>query len=121
MYLNKLVGRTDIENALARLDKPTQDEVRMMAAQVLKTAHGVGDRVAAVDDMLRGVSSQMQAVDEKVNMVHDSVRAQLGFNSHLSCGSLSQALKSRSSPAECSWVLTLIYHGLGCQCDNPNS
>jgi hypothetical protein len=64
-YFNKLVGRRDIEDALARLGKLTQDEVRMVAAQVLKTAHGV-------DDKVQGVSTQVQAVDERVNTVHDS-------------------------------------------------
>ena len=47
-YLNKLVGRSDMKDALGRLDKLTQDEVRIVAAQVLKTAHGVDDRVATV-------------------------------------------------------------------------
>jgi hypothetical protein len=38
-YLKRLAGRTDIEDALRRLDKLTQEEARMAAAQVLKLAN----------------------------------------------------------------------------------
>jgi threonine synthase len=49
-YLRKLIGRTEIEDALKRLDKLTQEEARMATAQVLKVTHNVDDRVKAVDD-----------------------------------------------------------------------
>jgi hypothetical protein len=54
-YLKKLVGRTDIEDALKRLDKLTQEEARMATAQVLKVTHTVDDRVKAVDDKVAAV------------------------------------------------------------------
>src|ERR1700721_887767 len=37
-YLKKLVGRKDIEDALLRLEKLTQEEARMAAAEALKIA-----------------------------------------------------------------------------------
>lgn len=37
-------------DALGRLDKLTQEEVRMAAAQVLKATHHVDDRVRGVGD-----------------------------------------------------------------------
>jgi hypothetical protein len=49
-YLKKLIGKTDIEDALKRLDKLTNEEVRMVTAQVLKATHTVDDKVKAVDD-----------------------------------------------------------------------
>ena len=49
-YAKKLVGRTDIEDALGRLDGLTQDEARMAAAMVLKATHGVDNKVQAIDD-----------------------------------------------------------------------
>ena len=49
-YVKKLVGRTDIEDALSRLDRLTQDEARMSAAQGLKATHEVDDRLRDVDD-----------------------------------------------------------------------
>ena len=51
-YVKKLVGRTDIEDALSRLDRLTQDEARMSAAQGLKATHGVDDRMRDVDDKI---------------------------------------------------------------------
>ena len=51
-YVKKLVGRTDIEDALSRLDRLTQDEARMSAAQGLKATHWVDDRVRDVDDKI---------------------------------------------------------------------
>ena len=54
-YLNKLIGRTEIEDALKRLDKLTQEEARMATAQVLKVTHTVDDRVKAVDDKVVAV------------------------------------------------------------------
>ena len=38
-FLNRLFGGTDIEDALRRLDKLTQEESRMIMAQVLKFTH----------------------------------------------------------------------------------
>jgi hypothetical protein len=48
-YLNKLLGRTDIEDALKRLDKLTHDEALMATAQILKLAHTVDDKVTSID------------------------------------------------------------------------
>jgi hypothetical protein len=44
-----LIGRADIEDALRRLDKLTQEEARMAAMQVLKATHSVDGRVKAID------------------------------------------------------------------------
>ena len=48
--MKKLIGRTDIEDALKRLDILTQEEARMATAQVLKVAHSIDDRVREVAD-----------------------------------------------------------------------
>ena len=60
-YLKKLFGRTDIEDALGRLDKLTQEEARMAIMEVLKVAHHVEDGVKAVGDNVKGV-------DDKINV-----------------------------------------------------
>ncbi len=61
--MKKLVGRTDIEDALKRLDKLTQDEVRMATAQLLKITHN--DKVKGVSDtvnlVLNGASRTFPA------------------------------------------------------------
>ena len=55
----KLIGRTDMEDALKRLDKLTQEETRMAVAQNLKATHTVDERV-------RGVASVSVAIDKRV-------------------------------------------------------
>ena len=72
--MKKLVGRTDIEDALVRLDVLTQDEVRMAAAQGLKATHEVDDKVKTVEGRVQGVNDKVQGVDNKVQGVDDRVR-----------------------------------------------
>ena len=70
-YLKKLVGKTDIEDALKRLDKLTNEEVRMVTAQVLEATHTVDNNVARVDDKVTGVDNNIKAVNDKVAVVID--------------------------------------------------
>ena len=58
-FAKKLIGRTDMEDALKRLDKLTQEEARMATAEVLRSTH-------AIDEGMRGVREQVLAVDDKV-------------------------------------------------------
>ncbi len=78
--MKKLMGRTDMEDGLKRLDKLTQEEARMATAQVLKVTHtvdervrGVADRVVDVDDRVVGVDDRVAGVDERVRTVQDNV------------------------------------------------
>ncbi|KAH9003773.1 hypothetical protein EDB86DRAFT_3241077, partial [Lactarius hatsudake] len=47
-YFKKLVGRTDIEDALKRLENLIQEEHRMATAQVLRNTSGLKDDVETV-------------------------------------------------------------------------
>jgi len=47
--LKKLARNTDLEDALRRLDKLTQEWARMAAAEVLELTHIVDSKVTAVD------------------------------------------------------------------------
>jgi hypothetical protein len=53
-YLKKVVRRADIEGGLARLDRLTQEEARMAAAQGLKATHEVDYKVQQVVDHIDG-------------------------------------------------------------------
>jgi predicted nucleic acid-binding Zn-ribbon protein len=68
------MGMSDIEDALARLDQLTQEEVRMAAAQSLKATHAVHDEVKSVEDRLQGVGSDVQQVDIRVQRVDDKIQ-----------------------------------------------
>jgi len=42
-FMKRLIGRTDVENALQRLDRLTQEETRMTMAETLAVAHSIKD------------------------------------------------------------------------------
>jgi methyl-accepting chemotaxis protein len=73
-YLKKLIGRTDIEDALKRLDRLTQEEARMAAAQVLKVANTVDDRVQGIADTMLGVDHRVAGIDDRVADVGDRLK-----------------------------------------------
>ncbi len=93
-YVKKLLGRTDVEDALKKLDKLTHEEARMAIAQNLKATHAVGksvkevvdkvvtidnrvarvdDRVASMDDRVASVDNRVARVDDRVARVGDGV------------------------------------------------
>lgn len=74
-YLKKLAGRRDIDDALQRLDKLTQEEARMAIAEVLRLAQNVDDNVKGVGDLVQGVDGKMEGVDERIQGVDHRVQA----------------------------------------------
>ncbi|KAF8259887.1 hypothetical protein EI94DRAFT_1750217, partial [Lactarius quietus] len=74
-FLKKLAGRTDLEAALKKLDRLTQEEARMALAEVLRVTHNVRDDVKIVEGKVesRGdkVEDKVRCVDEKVQVVID--------------------------------------------------
>jgi len=64
--MRKLVGRTDIEDALQRLEKLTQEEARMATAEGLKVTHGIDNKVEDVGDKVKGVDNRVKDVGDKV-------------------------------------------------------
>ena len=82
-YVKRLIGRTDIEDALGRLDRLTQDEVRMAAAQGLKATHEVDDKVQGVGTKVQGVEDRVRDVDDKIDLVIDGVQLTLNQPAHV--------------------------------------
>ena len=74
-YMKKLIGSTEMEDALKRLDKLTQEESRMAAAEILKVTRAVDKRVEGVVDMVAGVDDRVAGVDDRVASVNDRVVA----------------------------------------------
>ncbi|KAH9178015.1 hypothetical protein EDB89DRAFT_1298231 [Lactarius sanguifluus] len=73
-YLVKLVGRKDVEDALQRLDKLTQEEARMATVEALTISRGIDDKVKNVDEKVEGVDGRVQGIGRKVEGVDDQVR-----------------------------------------------
>jgi len=79
-YAKKLIGRMEMEDALKRLDKLTQEEAWMAAAQNLKATHavdgrvkGVADTVEAIDNKVAGVGGRVAGIENQVAGVDDRV------------------------------------------------
>ena len=76
--MKMVVGRTDVEDALQRLEEVTMEEARVAAAEALKAIHGVGTKVSdtlkAMEDRMRGMEGMLQDVGDKLKGVDDRVR-----------------------------------------------
>ena len=72
-YVKKLIGRTDMEDGLKRLDKLTFEEARMVAAENLKATQTVDARVQGVADMAETIDNRVAGVDDRVVSVGDQV------------------------------------------------
>ena len=72
-YFKKLVGRKDIEDALKRLDRLTQEEALIAAAQILILTHTIDHKVTDVGHKVTGVGNNVTGVGSKLNDVDDKV------------------------------------------------
>src|SRR6266852_2350802 len=79
-YGKRLIGRTDMEDALKRLDKLTHEEARMAIAENLRATYAVDEgvkevteQVLAVDDRVDGVDVRLADVDDRLANVNDKV------------------------------------------------
>ena len=68
-----MFGVKEVEDALQRLDKLTQEEVLMAAAETLTIARGIDDKVNDVDERLESVDERVQSVDVKVEGIDGKV------------------------------------------------
>ncbi len=72
-YLKRVIGRTDMEDAVKKLDKLTVEETRMAIAQNLKATHNVDERVRGVANTVEVIDNRVASVDNRVTKVDDKV------------------------------------------------
>ena len=72
-YAKKLIGRTDLEDALKRLENLAREEAWMGIAQNLKATHAVGESVRGVADQVAAINNNVAGVDGRVKVVADMV------------------------------------------------
>ena len=60
--MKRLIGRTDVDDALKKLGKLTDEEARMAVAQNLKATYNVDERV-------RGVGNTVQQTADDVGQI----------------------------------------------------
>jgi hypothetical protein len=75
MFLRKLLGRADVEDALQRLDTLTNAEGLMTAARNLQVTHHVDDNVAAIKEVIRDVHSTSNESKDLTHQVGVSMNA----------------------------------------------
>jgi hypothetical protein len=69
----RLIGRTDLEDALKRLDKFGHEEARMVTAENLRATHAVDERVKGVAEQVHAVDDRVANVDGRLANVNDKV------------------------------------------------
>jgi hypothetical protein len=72
-YGKRLIGRTDMEDALKRLDKLTNEEARMAIAENLRATHAVDERVRGVTEQVLAVDDRVAGIDDRLANVNDKV------------------------------------------------
>ena len=72
--MKKLIGNNDIENALKRLDRLTQEEARMASAQLLEITNAIDSEVREIADNVLVVDDKVKAVDDKLVAVIDGAQ-----------------------------------------------
>ena len=71
--MKKLLGRSEMDDALKRLDKLTYEEARMATVQVLRATNVVNERVTGVAESVLGVADRVVIADNRVKDVDDRV------------------------------------------------
>jgi len=72
-YLKKLVGNTEIEGCLQKLDKLTQEEARTAAAEHMRITRSIKGKVMGVEDGVQGVKREVGDIGKRVQRVDDKV------------------------------------------------
>jgi hypothetical protein len=77
-FMKRLAGRTDVEDALQRLDTLTKEESLMTATRNLEVTHNVVVNVTKIKEAMRDVHGNVvelgQRIDDKVTVVQHQVR-----------------------------------------------
>jgi hypothetical protein len=112
-YFKKLSGRKDVEDALQRLDKLTQEEARMAAAESLTITRGIAERLEGVDDRVRVVDHNV--IEGEFYRVSMSPNMSSIFPVGVKeTGAAIQRIVNQVSDLKCSWWsnLTANHKGL---------
>ena len=81
MFLKKLMGRTDVEDALLRLDLLTKEESLMAVAKNLEVTHHVDRNVEEVKVLVEGTDERIQVIERATHNVEG--RTQCFLSSHM--------------------------------------
>ena len=70
-FLKRLIGRTDVEDALSRLDSLTKEEGLMTVARTLEITHGVDSVVREVDGNVKATKVVIDDIDDNIKSTQE--------------------------------------------------
>jgi Na+-translocating ferredoxin:NAD+ oxidoreductase RnfG subunit len=73
-FLNKLIGGTEVEDALVRLDMLTKEETAMTMATNLVVTHDVDGNVKVVEEVTRGIKENVKIVEKVIRGIDDNAK-----------------------------------------------
>ena len=69
--LKKLIGRTDVEDALLQLDLLTKEESLMVVAKNLEVVHHVDGNINEIRVLAKDIDDKVQRVDQNVKTANE--------------------------------------------------
>ena len=73
-FLKRLTGRTEIEDAVVRLDMLTKEESLMMMAQNLEVTHRVDGKSDATKVLIEDINGNIEAIDHKLKTIKNGTQ-----------------------------------------------
>ena len=70
-YIKRVIGRTDLEDGMMKLDKLTNEELVMASAQLLKVTHNIDNNVLDVKRGVQLVGDDIKVLDGKLQTTAD--------------------------------------------------
>ena len=83
MFLKKLVGRTEIEDALQRLENVTLEESRMTGAETIKAIHGVKVMIQSLTDIVLQQGADVRVKDASDKVINSALTVRLPVSNDL--------------------------------------
>ena len=85
-FLKRLMGRTEVEDALDRLDTLTKEETSMAVTRNLEVTHRVDGNVMGVKGTVHNIDGNVEAIKEVIRVVNDSVEVSKGLSHDVDAG-----------------------------------
>ena len=73
--MKRLTGKTEVEDALERLDMLTQEENLMAAARTFEVAHHVDNKVTVIEEVLQQVDGNIYDIRADVDVIKEGTRS----------------------------------------------
>jgi methyl-accepting chemotaxis protein len=85
-FLKRLVGRTEVEDTLERLDTLTKEETLMAVTKNLEVSHHIDGNVTAVKGTVHNIDGNVEAIKEAICDVSGSIEVTKGLSHDVGVG-----------------------------------